>query len=612
MQRNLDLTLGALPVKQAGYGFKVWAPFVERMAIELERNNEADLIVMQKDNDGYFNVLVNTAQPGDNYLFCFDDKKIPDPASRYQPQGVFGASQLVDQKFPWTDQKWHGLAKDEYVIYELHVGTYTHEGTFDAILQHLPTLKEFGISAIELMPVAQFPGERNWGYDGVFPFAVQNSYGGPNGLKRLVNACHKQEIAVILDVVYNHLGPEGNYFKEYGPYFTDFYKSPWGEAINFDGSYSHHVRRYFIENALHWFREYHIDALRLDALHAIFDRSAYPFLRELADHVHDLNSARQKFYLIAETDLNDPRLINPPTKGGFGLDAQWNDEFHHALHTLLTNERSGYYQDFGELKHFVKAYAEGYVYSGEVSSYRKRPHGTSSKNIPANKFVVFVQNHDQVGNRFKGDRLSSQLNFQQLKLAAGILLLAPNIPLLFMGEEYGETAPFLYFISHHDDELIRLVREGRKKEFASFGWTKIADPQSQATFAQCKLQHELRQKSHHKNLWEFQRELLRLRKHCGLYRHLNKGVIKLTSDDKNKTVTVLRQEDNKLGFLVFNFNAKPIQLNFHSPFTGKKIIDSHDETWGGEGSHVPQQLKEDEDVVFTLPPFAFVFFIKDE
>src|SRR4030066_1209493 len=319
------------------------------------------------------------------------------------------------------------------IMYEIHVGTFTPEGTFDAVILRLDELSVLGINTIELMPVAQFPGERNWGYDGTYPFAVQNSYGGPEGLKILINECHKKGMAVILDVVYNHFGPEGNYLWDYGPYFTDRYKTPWGQAINYDDLYSNEVRNFFIENALHWFKNYHFDALRLDAIHGIFDFSAKAFLQELAEKVEEFSSSEgKKYYLIAESDLNDSRVIRPGNMGGYGIDAQWCDDFHHAVHTLLVHENKGYYVDFGETEHLVKSFREGFVYSGQYSEYRKRNHGNSSRDCPAEQFIVFTQNHDQVGNRMFGERLSNLVSFESLKLAAGAVLLSPYIPLLFM------------------------------------------------------------------------------------------------------------------------------------------------------------------------------------
>ena len=360
--------------------FTLWAPLAEQIDLEIIYPHRKT-IPMEPCERGYWRA-VDTLPPGTRYLYKLNAAESrPDPASHFQPQGVHGPSQVVDHRqFSWEDERFKGVEPAEMIIYELHVGTFTPEGTFEAIIPRLDDLKKLGITAIELMPIAQFPGERNWGYDGVYPFAVQSSYGGPEGLKKLVNACHRKNIAVLLDVVYNHLGPEGNYLGEFGPYFTDKYRTPWGRAINFDGAYSNGVRNYFIENALYWFDRYHIDALRIDAIHGIFDMSAKHFLQELAESVEEFSvNDKRKHYLIAESDLNDAQVIRPRELGGYGIDAQWCDDFHHALHTLLTQEERGYYQDFGTVDQLVTTLKEGYVYSGQYSPYRKRNHGNSSK-----------------------------------------------------------------------------------------------------------------------------------------------------------------------------------------------------------------------------------------
>jgi maltooligosyltrehalose trehalohydrolase len=402
----------------------------------------------------------------------------------------------------------------DYVIYELHVGTYTPAGTFEALIPCLPQLRDLGITALELMPVAQFPGERNWGYDGVYPYAVHCAYGGPRGLQKLVNACHQQGLAVILDVVYNHLGPEGNYRSNFGPYFTSRYQTPWGEALNFDQPDSDQVREYFINNAIAWINDFHIDALRLDALHAIVDNSAQPFLAELAAAVHDL-AARlgRRVYLMAESDLNDVQHLRPRELGGYGLDCHWLDDFHHALHALLTGETWGYYRDFGRLEHLAKAYREGFVYAGQYSPYRRRRHGSSSRDIRPDRFIAFAQNHDQVGNRPGGERLSQLISWEGLKLAAAAVLLSPFTPLLFMGEEYGETAPFLYFVSYGDPAVIEAVSRGRARECALSGWAaEPPDPQSSETFLRSRPDTALARRGPHEVLWRYYQEVLRIRR----------------------------------------------------------------------------------------------------
>ncbi|KPK21748.1 MAG: malto-oligosyltrehalose trehalohydrolase, partial [Dehalococcoidia bacterium SM23_28_1] len=380
MSHEWDLSLGASFLEDSRSRFVVWAPLAHKVEVHLLAPREK-LAPMESGDRGYHHAVVDGVEPGSLYMYRLDERRErPDPTSRFQPQGVHGPSQVVSPHFEWEDGRWTGLPLQEYAIYELHVGTFTPTGTFEAVIPYLDELRELGITAIELMPVAQFPGARNWGYDGVHPFAVQNSYGGPQGLKRLVNACHKLGLAVVLDVVYNHLGPEGNYLIEFGPYFTDRYKTPWGAALNFDGPHSDEVRRFFIENALYWVSEFHVDALRLDAVHAIVDHSAVPFVEELAEAVHDrAEQLDRRIHVVAESNLNDARLIRPRALGGYGLDAQWNEDFHHCLHALLTRERTGYYQDFGEFGQLVKAFSEGFVYSGQYSSSRRRRHGSSSR-----------------------------------------------------------------------------------------------------------------------------------------------------------------------------------------------------------------------------------------
>jgi maltooligosyltrehalose trehalohydrolase len=462
----------------------------------------------------------------------------------------------VDPAFPWEDQEWSGLQLADFVLYELHVGTFTPEGTLDAVIPHLDGLKDLGVTAVELMPVAQFPGSRNWGYDGAHPFAVQNTYGGPAGLKRLVNACHRKGLAVVLDVVCNHLGPEGNYLAEFGPYFTDRYRTPWGSAVNFDGPHSDEVRRFFVENALHWVVDFHIDALRLDAVHAIVDHSAVPFLQELGEAAHHSSTRLGRpVYVIPESSLNDNRLVRPRECCGLGLDAQWNDDFHHSLRTLLIDDRAGYYQDFGRLDCLVKAYRHGFVYSGEYSTYRRRRHGNSPRAIPAHRFIVFSQNHDQVGNRMMGERLTELIGFEGLKLAAGAVILSPFIPLLFMGEEYGETAPFRYFVSHSDKDLIEAVRRGRRKEFEAFAWRgEPLDPQDENTYLGCKLNRDLCRQGRHRVLFDFYKELLRLRRTHPALALLSKDHMEAHSCEQERIIYLRRWCAGRQTFILLHFN----------------------------------------------------------
>ena len=472
-----QLERGARRLPDGSVKFSVWAPRVQKLT--LQSVAPAWSVPMERQDNGVYSVVVRGLPSDSHYYYRLDDGRLrPDPVSRLQPEGVHGPSAIVEPTdFPWTDTEWQGISLRDAITYELHVGTCTPAGTFTAIIPLLDYLKnELGITAIELMPVAEFPGSRNWGYDGVHPYAPHTAYGGARGLKTLVNACHETGLAVVLDVVYNHLGPEGNYLSEYGPYFTDRYTTPWGQAVNFDGDDSREVRRYFIDNALYWVTEYHIDGLRLDAIHAIFDKSHTHILQELGEAMHAQAHALDRTILvIAESDLNDKQVISDLSDGGWGLDAQWSDDFHHALHVLLTGERNGYYQDFGTLADLRLALTEGFVYQGQGSQYRQRPHGTPSRHLAGERFVICSQNHDQVGNRAYGERLSTLVPFPALKLAAGLVLCAPNSPLLFMGEEYGEPAPFLYFTSHTDPALAQAVREGRRREFAHFAWGR-GDP----------------------------------------------------------------------------------------------------------------------------------------
>jgi maltooligosyltrehalose trehalohydrolase len=612
---NSEKNLGADYLGEGRCRFTVWAPFTNNVEVKVVSPKER-VVPLERKERGYHQAVIEGVEPHSLYLYRLDGhKERPDPASRSQPRGVHGPSQVADSHFVWQDESWRGLPLEQWIIYELHVGTFTPEGTFEAIIPRLPELEDLGINAIELMPVAQFPGSRNWGYDGTYPFAVQKTYGGPEGLKRLVDSCHQRGLAVVLDVVYNHLGPEGNYLADFGPYFTDRYRGPWGNAINFDGPYSDEVRRFFIENGLYWVREFHMDGLRIDAVHGIVDFSAQPFLEELAVTVHELaDRLNRRVYLIAESDLNDTRIVRSRELGGFGLDAQWNDDFHHALHTLLTNEDSGYYQDFGELQHLVKAFKEGFVYSGDYSFYRKRRHGNSSRRLSAESFVVFSQNHDQVGNRAKGERLSGLVSFGALKLAAGMVLLSPFIPLLFMGEEYGETAPFYYFISHSDPDLIEAVRCGRKEEFASFRWKgEPADPQEEATFLRCKLNRELRFQGQHDVLYGFYRELIRLRREFTSLRNLDKERLEVTGLEQEKILWWRRWSEEQEAAAAFHFDKQEKSLSLPlSPGRWRKQLDSADTIWGGPGSTVPREIVSRGKVSLSLSTESFAVFVREK
>lgn len=487
---------GALFQPDGSVLWRVWAPEHPSVKLRLLRDGAWQEFAMKREPDGSFVHALAGVEEGARYAYRVPsvDLDLPDPASRWQPEGVHRPSAVLDsRRFVWQDDGWKGNTLDDLIVYEIHVGTFTPEGTFDAVIPRLAALKELGVTALEIMPVAQFPGARNWGYDGVHPFAVQNTYGGPHGLARLVNAAHQHGLAVHLDVVYNHLGPEGNYFSSFSPrYFTSRYHTPWGSALNYDDSDSEPVRRLAIDNACQWIRDFHIDGLRLDAVQMIYDNGPKHLLQEIQEAVQA--TARQQgrnVQVIAETDQNDVRLVRPPSEGGYGLDGVWSDDFHHAIHALLTEERHGLYRDYAEpAQQLAKAIEEVYIYDGCYSAYHRRRRGTSTEALPRKHFVACIQNHDQVGNRVNGDRLTTLVSPAAARLAASLLLLAPTTPLLFMGEEFGEERPFPFFCSFGDRGLTQAVRRGRQAEFAAMGFPKditVPDPPSEQTFLSARL-----------------------------------------------------------------------------------------------------------------------------
>ena len=576
--------------------FTLWSPLKEKAAVHLVSPQDK-LLPMTKQDLGYWYVKADNIEPGTLYYYRLEDgHDRPDPASYSQPQGVHEASEVIDHSnSSWQDSQWAGISLEEMILYELHVGTFTDEGTFKAMMTRLADLAELGVNAIEIMPVAQFSGDRNWGYDGVYPYAVQNSYGRPEDFKQLVDAAHQHGIAIILDVVYNHFGPEGNYLAHHAPYFTDTYHTPWGEAINFDDAYSYGVRNYFIENALYWLENYHIDGLRLDAIQAIYDSSAKHILQEMADKVEELSQqVGRKLYLIAESDLNDVRVIRPPELGGYGIDAQWNDDFHHSLRTILTKESGGYYADFGSCEQLAKAYQNTFVYDGEYSQFRKRYHGNTPGDRQGHQFVVCIQNHDQIGNRMLGERISDLIDLEATKLAAGALLLSPYIPLLFMGQEYGESSPFLYFVSHSDPELVEAVREGRKKEFTDFqAEENYIDPQSEETFNSSKLHWEQKNEGKHKVLWQLHQKLITLRHTIPVLKKLDKQNFKAIN--KGEVILLHRSSENSQVFCILNFGDRHISLsNIFPAGNWQKILDSAETKWMGNGSTLPPQIEATE------------------
>ena len=492
--------------------FAVWAPAARSVEVALERGR----FPLAASGNGWWSGEAE-AVPGDDYSFVLDGTDpVPDPRSPFQPGGVHGPSRLVNHgAFPWTDAGWRPPPLSSAILYELHVGTFTGEGTFASAVRRLPRLVDLGVTHVELMPVAEFPGMRGWGYDGVDLFAPHHAYGGPDGLKALVDACHGHGLAVVLDVVYNHLGPAGNPLPRFGPYFTGRYQTPWGEAVNLDGPGSDEVRRFFCDNALMWLRDYHVDGLRLDAVHAFLDSSALPFLEQLAEEVAALEAELgRELVLVAESDRNDPRLVRPREAGGLGMHAQWSDDFHHALHAFLTGERQGYYSDFGPLADVAKALRDAFVVDGRHSGYRRRRHGRPANGLSGHRFLGYLQNHDQVGNRARGERSAHLLSPGRLRVAAALVLTAPFVPLLFQGEEWGAQTPFLYFTDHQEPALARAVSEGRRREFAAFGWRAedVPDPQDARTFAASKLDWSERERLPHRELLDWHRRLIALRR----------------------------------------------------------------------------------------------------
>jgi maltooligosyltrehalose trehalohydrolase len=599
MTESLAGRLGATPLGDRGTRFLLWAPAASRVDVVLEQGRRVALDRLER---GYHGGLLPDVRAGARYRISLDGTEpVPDPASAFQPDGLHGPSAVVDPSFPWTDASWRGVPLHDLVIYELHVGTYTEAGTFDALIPHLPRLRALGVTALELMPVAQFPGARNWGYDGALPFAVHDSYGGPAGLKRLVDACHAAGLAVLLDVVYNHLGPEGNHLPRFGPYFTDRYRTPWGAAINFDGADSDEVRRYFMENALRWIDEFHIDGLRLDAVHAIHDESARPFLQELAGAVAVTAAELERpAHLIAESDLNDVRVVEPADRHGLGMDAQWMDDFHHALHALLTGERDGYYEDYGDVAHLARAYARGFVYAGEFSAYRRRRYGSDASRIAAERFVVCIQNHDQVGNRAAGDRIASFVGFEAQKLAAAAVLLAPYTPLIFMGEEYGETRPFPYFVSHSDADLAAAVRRGRREEFAAFAWSgEIPDPCAEATFRSAVLDHDLSARPRSAALHGLYAELLRLRRQLPALGGTRRRRPHVAGVPEPPALLLRRSAAGAEALAGLNLSAGEVRLAVPYPGVWRRLLDTADVRWRGPGAASPPLLREGGELVLS-------------
>ncbi|MGH9537121.1 MAG: malto-oligosyltrehalose trehalohydrolase [Terriglobales bacterium] len=607
------LQFGASVRNNASVEFRVWAPRLTDLAVRILGDNSRT-VSMTRTPEAEFVATVPEVSEGTDYFYVLEGgRERPDPVSRWQPHGVHGPSRVVNpESFAWSDHDWSGIALKDFIIYELHTGTFTSEGAFESIIPRLNYFRDLGVTAIEIMPVAEFPGNRNWGYDGASLYPPQSSYGGPAGLKKLVNACHSSGLAVVMDVVYNHLGPEGNYLPEFTPCFTDAYHTPWGKAINFDGPESDGIRRWVIDNALYWLTEYHVDALRLDAIHGIYDFGARHILDELAEKFQNQAQRLQRqAWIIAESDLEDIRIINPRDAGGYALDAQWHDDFHHALYTLLTPEREGFLVDFGALSELSKSIREGFVFDGKYSRYRRRHYGSSSKDRPGEQFVGFIQNHDQVANTSRGKRLSTLVSAGQRKLAAALTLCSPFLPLLFMGEEYGETAPFFFFTSFEDPDLVTAVREGRKKELGlHYSESDFADPQAQHTFDQCKLEWSKLSHSPHAETLRLYRDLIALRKQHLSLSNCRKDLTEIQLDEAGKSSVMKRSDPSgSAALLVCNFSNKEQSIpSLPEPRGWRLALWTGDAIYGGGSTLRPAETLSAPSEV-RLPAFEAAVYV---
>jgi maltooligosyltrehalose trehalohydrolase len=607
-----DLALGAIPHAK-GVRFTVWSPSTHAVMLQIEGERKGR--PMHAEVGGSHQLDVRDVRAGARYRFSLDGgDSLADPASRSQPEGVHGPSEIVDlAAFDWHDEGFCGRDLADHVISEVHIGTLTPDGTFDAAISALDDLVDVGISAVEIMPVAQFPGERNWGYDGVFPFAVQHSYGGPAGLQRLVDACHRRGLSVILDVVYNHVGPEGNILEAFGPYFTDRYRTPWGKAVNLDGPGSDDVRRYLLQNAAMWFLDFHLDGLRLDAVHELVDRSAIPFLVDLSTLVADLDPPTgTRPFLTAESADNDPGLTTRRVAGGLGMDAQWSDDYHHAVHAAVTGERSGYYVDYGTIEQVATAMEADFVLQGQHSTFRNRRHGAPVGFLPSDRFVHFVQNHDHIGNRPGGERMSTLVEFDRLRVALAVLFLSPGIPLLFMGDEYGETAPFPYFVDHGDPELLTAVQQGRNREFAEIGLSASRfDPASSEAFDVARPDPSLRQKGDHRHLLALTTRLIALRRATPALHTTSRSAASATAD--GPVVTLVRRHPKNSVVAFFNLcdDGQTVAVpTLGRPQAWSHLVGSGDPEFGRALPCGPDEATCDEP--FPLAPWSFCAYQREE
>jgi maltooligosyltrehalose trehalohydrolase len=559
--------------------FEIWAPLAQKMAVLIGGHKHR---MQGPDDHGVWRLVLDEVGPGTDYAYLLnsDHTPYPDPRSLWQPRGVHGPSRVYRQEgFPWTDGGFAAPPLASAIIYELHLGTFTERGTLDAAIEKLDYLADLGVTHVELMPVASFAGSHGWGYDGVALYAVHEPYGGPDALKRFVNAAHQRQLSVLLDVVYNHFGPVGNYTGKFGPYLTDAHHTPWGGAVNLEAAGADQVRRFFVDNALMWMRDFHVDGLRLDAVHAFIDRSAIHFLEQLAVETEALSaSLGRRLVLIAESDLNDPRVVSPREAGGFGLDAQWSDDFHHALFAWLSGEARGYYSDFGSLGQLAKALMQTFVYDGLYSRYRHRVQGRPAACLSQHRFVGYIQNHDQVGNRAIGDRISQIVGPDRAMMAAALVMTSPFVPLVFHGEEWAATSPFQFFADHEDPEMAHSVSEGRKKEFAAFGWNpdSIPDPERRETFERSKLKWEEAGQREHAQMSTWYRDLIRLRRSTPSLNDGQPGHTQVTFDESEQWLTMTRgaiQVSCNLGSRPRKFPVAPDGLLLLASAGGLRISD---------------------------------------
>jgi maltooligosyltrehalose trehalohydrolase len=598
---------GAVGCGHGSVHWRVWAPQAREVSLVFIDGDARRVLPMQPEGQGHHGHVEAGVLPGQRYAYRLDGgPERPDPCSLWQPEGVHGPSAVVlPEQFWWTDWDWKGVRRQNLVFYELHVGTFSPEGTFAGVIPRLRDLRELGITAVEIMPVGQFPGRRNWGYDGVLPYAAQDSYGGPHGLQRLVDACHAEGLAIVLDVVYNHFGPEGNYLAEFGRYFNDRYQTPWGAAVNYDGHGCDAVRDYVLDNVRMWLEEFHFDGLRLDAVHAIFDLGARHILRAIQEVAEEVGSQRGwPAFVIAESDLNDPRVLDPRDRGGHALEAQWADDFHHAAHAYLTGERAGYYVDFGEAQQLADAFERPFLYAWDYSRYRGRKHGAPAEGLCGDRFVVCLQNHDQVGNRARGDRLNAMLGSPaKQRLAAGLLLLSPYLPLVFMGEEYGEENPFPFFCSFGDPQLVQAVREGRAKEFDAFAWRgEVPDPHGEDTFESARLSWSWPEGTPRAGLRRLYRDLLTARRRWPALRDFERRSARLLeAGEAGPVLELVRGGESSGGAIraVFNLGDRPRRLPGMAP-ASSTLFSSEAASYGGSRHHAGP--------VAELLPFECVVF----